>query len=133
MAHSDKSADFLVFSNPSSAPFNGHQLGQKRQQKSVLDIERHLLANLCTLEYKINVPVRLLISQIFSHQYAFISDGTFIEIGIFRNLILWTFGKNFKKYSKIFKELLEFILWNVMIGIGLYIECNCKVFLLKFC
>ena len=86
-----------------------------------------------TLEYKINVPVRLLISQIFSHQYAFISDGTFIEIGIFWNLILWTFGKNFKKYSKIFKELLEFILWNVMIGIGLYIECNCKVFSLKFC
>ena len=47
-----------------------------------------------TLEYKINVPVRLLISQIFSHRYTLISDGTFIEIGIFRNLNLLTFGKN---------------------------------------
>ena len=39
-----------------------------------------------TLEYEINVPVRLLISEIFSHRYALISDGTFIEIRIFRNL-----------------------------------------------
>ena len=29
-----------------------------------------------TLEYEINVPVRLLISKIFSHRYALISDGT---------------------------------------------------------
>ena len=50
-----------------------------------------------TLEYEIRVPVRLLISQIFSHWYTLISDGTFIEIGIFRNLKrLWTFGKNSK-------------------------------------
>ena len=37
-----------------------------------------------TLEYEINVPARLLISDIFSHRYALISDGTFIDIGIFR-------------------------------------------------
>ena len=28
-----------------------------------------------TLEHKINVPLRLLISNIFSHWYALISDG----------------------------------------------------------
>ena len=38
-----------------------------------------------TLEYEINVPVHLLISEIFSHRYALISDGTFIKIRIFRN------------------------------------------------
>ena len=48
--------------------------------------------NLYTLGYEINVPVRLLISQILSHRYTFILDGTFIEIGIFLNLNLWTFG-----------------------------------------
>ena len=48
-----------------------------------------------TLEYEINVPVRLLTFHIFSHRYALILDGTFIEIGIFRNLNLPrpTFGK----------------------------------------
>ena len=50
-----------------------------------------------TLKYKINVPVRLLISQIFSHRYALISDGTFIKIRIFRNSSLWTFAKFSKK------------------------------------
>ena len=38
-----------------------------------------------TLEYEINVPVRLLICQIFSHRYTLISDGMFIEIWIIRN------------------------------------------------
>ena len=37
-----------------------------------------------TLEYEINVPVRLSISEIFSHRYTLISDGTFIK-----NLDLW--------------------------------------------
>ena len=40
--------------------------------------------NIFTLEYEINVPVCLLISMIFSQRYTFISDGTFIKIGIFR-------------------------------------------------
>ena len=39
-----------------------------------------------TLKYaKINVPVRLLISEVFSKWYARISYGTFIEMWIFRN------------------------------------------------
>ena len=67
-----------------------------------------------TLEYEINVPVRLLIFEIFSHQYALISDGMFIEIEIFQNLNLQTF----EKYPKI-KELLGCLLWKVMIRTGL--------------
>ena len=53
-----------------------------------------VLDYLATLEYEINVPVRLLISEIFSHRYALISDGTFIEIRIFRNSMNFfgTFG-----------------------------------------
>ena len=44
-----------------------------------------LYIQLHTIEYEINVQVRLLISQTFSHRYALILDGTFIEIGIFQN------------------------------------------------
>ena len=48
-----------------------------------------------TLEYEINVPVRLLNSKNFSHRYTLISDSTFIKLGfseiqIFQILNLWT-------------------------------------------
>ena len=50
-------------------------------KKKVIKQDTSLLyGKVQTLEYEINVPVRLLISQIFSHRYAFISDGTFMKL-----------------------------------------------------